>query len=80
MVWLGQEPVMLTLVPATRLGVFVPLPPLATGKMPVTPVVRGKPVRFVAVPLDGVPSAPPLVKYDPAGCLLLKVFQSVDVR
>lgn len=39
-----------------------PVPPLATGKVPVTPVVRGKPVRLVAVPLDGVPNAPPLTK------------------
>ena len=35
-----------------------PVPPLATGKVPVTPVVSGKPVRLVAVPLVGVPSAP----------------------
>ena len=80
MVWLGQVPVMVTLVPATRAGVAVPEPPLATGKMPVTPVLRGSPVRLVAVPLDGVPKAPPLVKYEPAGCLLLNVFQSVDVK
>lgn len=31
------------------------VPPLATGSVPVTPVVSGKPVRFVAVPLVGVP-------------------------
>lgn len=31
MVWFGQVPVMVTLVPATRLGVVVPVPPLATG-------------------------------------------------
>lgn len=80
MVWFGQVPVMVTLEPATKAGVAVPLPPFATGKMPVTPVVKGKPVKLVAVPDDGVPNAPPLVKYDPAGCLLLNVFQSVDVR
>lgn len=143
-VWLGHDPVMVTLVPATRLGVAVPVPPLATGKRPVTPVVsgkpvvlvkvpdegvprappgatksvpavaavnadvplplstpvsvvapvpplptgkvpvtpvdRGRPVKLVAVPDDGVPKAPPLVRYDPAGCLLLNVFQSVDVK
>ena len=33
-----------------------PVPPLAAGSVPVTPVVRGKPVRFVATPLVGVPS------------------------
>jgi hypothetical protein len=41
------------------------VPPLAVGKVPVTPVVRGKPVKFVAVPLDGVPSTPPLTKGAP---------------
>ena len=33
------------------------VPPFATGRMPVTPVVSGNPVRFVATPLVGVPSA-----------------------
>ena len=61
-VWLGHVPVMVTLVPATRAGVAVPVPPLATGSKPVTPVVNGKPVALVNVPLDGVPKAPPLVK------------------
>jgi len=32
------------------------VPPLAVGKVPVTPVVRGKPVRFVATPDVGVPN------------------------
>lgn len=32
-----------------------PVPPLATGKVPVTPVVIGKPVQFVSTPADGVP-------------------------
>ena len=50
---------MVTLVPATSAGVAVPVPPLATGSKPVTPVVRGKPVALVKVPLDGVPRAPP---------------------
>jgi hypothetical protein len=35
-VWLGHVPVMVTLVPATKAGVVVPVPPLATGKVPVT--------------------------------------------
>jgi hypothetical protein len=41
------------------------VPPLAVGKVPVTPVVNGKPVAFVKVPLDGVPSTPPLTKGAP---------------
>ena len=61
-VWLGHVPVMVTLEPATSAGVAVPVPPLATGSKPVTPVVKGKPVRLVAVPLEGVPKAPPLVR------------------
>jgi len=57
---------------ATNKGELVPLPkitllavsvarlvpPFATGSVPVTPVVRGKPVALVKVPLDGVPKAP----------------------
>jgi len=74
MVWLGHVPLTVTLVPATIAGVAVPVPPFATGNRPVTPVVSGRPVKFVAVPLEGVPNAPPLVN------LLLNVFQSVDVR
>ena len=35
--------------------VVTPVPPLATGKVPVTPVVKGKPVQLVSVPADGVP-------------------------
>ena len=64
----------MTFEPATKAGVIVPVPPLAMGKVPVTPVVRGKPVRLVAVPEDGVPKAPP-TEY-----LLLNVAQSVEVR
>ena len=41
----------------------VPLFRLVTGKLPVTPVVKGSPVRLVAVPDEGVPSAPPLTKF-----------------
>ncbi|MBK8570432.1 MAG: hypothetical protein IPN81_11035, partial [Nitrosomonadales bacterium] len=35
--------------------VVTPVPPFATGKVPVTPVVSGKPVVFVSTPADGVP-------------------------
>ena len=35
-VWLGQVPVIVTLVPATRVGVAVPVPPFATATVPVT--------------------------------------------
>jgi len=54
-VWLGHVPVTVTFVPATMLGVDVPVPPLATGSVPVTPVVNGKPVALVNVALVGVP-------------------------
>jgi hypothetical protein len=37
--------------------VVTPVPPFATGSVPVTPVVKGKPVRFVATPDAGVPNA-----------------------
>ena len=43
-----------------------PVPPLATPRVPVTPVDMGNPVAFVSVPLDGVPKAPPLMTGDPA--------------
>ena len=39
--------------------VVTPVPPLATGNVPVTPVVKGSPVQLVSVPLEGVPKAPP---------------------
>lgn len=55
---MGQVPLIVTLVPATKLGVDVPVPPLATGSSPVTPVVSGKPVALVNVPEVGVPKAP----------------------
>ena len=32
------------------------MPPLATGNVPVTPVVQGNPVKFVATPEVGVPN------------------------
>ena len=31
------------------------MPPLAIGRVPVTPVVSGSPVQLVSVPLVGVP-------------------------
>lgn len=37
--------------------VVVPVPPLATGSVPVTPVVRGNPVALVSTTAEGVPSA-----------------------
>lgn len=45
----------MTLVPATKLGVDVPVPPLATGNKPTTPVVNGNPVALVNVTEVGVP-------------------------
>jgi len=33
-----------------------PGPPLATGRVPVTPVVKGYPVALVSVPDAGVPN------------------------
>ena len=45
----------MTFVPATKPGVDVPVPPLATGSVPVIPVDSGKPVQLVNVPLVGVP-------------------------
>ena len=35
----------------------MPVPPLAVGRIPVTPVVNGRPVRLVATPEAGVPRA-----------------------
>jgi hypothetical protein len=37
--------------------VVAPVPPFAIGKVPVTPVVNGKPVAFVNTPDAGVPNA-----------------------
>ena len=36
--------------------VVTPVPPLATGRVPVTPVVSGSPVQLVSVPEVGVPN------------------------
>ena len=37
--------------------VVAPVPPFATGSVPVTPEVSGRPVTLVITPLAGVPSA-----------------------
>ena len=44
---------------ASKAAAFVvaPVPPFAIGKVPVTPVVKGKPVAFVNTPDAGVPKA-----------------------
>ena len=51
------NPVPLPMSKAPLAGVVVkPVPPLATGKVPVTPVDKGKPVALVSVTEVGVPS------------------------
>ena len=52
----------------------IPVPPFATGRVPVTPVDRGNPVAFVNVTLVGVPSASVPLK-----TALLKVCNVVQV-
>lgn len=44
-------------LPATVivLALETPVPPLAAGSVPVTPVLKGRPVQLVRVPLCGVP-------------------------
>jgi len=49
------NPVML--LKAVILAELALVPPLATGRTPVTPVVRGKPVTLVRTPEAGVPRA-----------------------
>ncbi len=49
------NPVML--LNAVMLAVEALVPPLAIGSTPVTPLVNGSPVRLVATPEAGVPSA-----------------------
>jgi hypothetical protein len=58
-------PVPSTLAPEP-VDVVTPVPPLATGSVPVTPVVKGNPVAFVNVPELGVPRTPPLTTAAPA--------------
>jgi hypothetical protein len=55
-VWLGQAPVMVTLVPATRAGVVVPVPPLSTASVPARVTAPDVPVLGVrpVVPPENV--------------------------
>jgi hypothetical protein len=55
------------------------VPPLATGKVPVTPVVNGKPVALVNVPLAGVPSTGAVNVGDAIVGLVAKTFEPVPV-
>lgn len=50
---------------------FSPVPPFATGKVPVTPEVKDKPEQLVSVPEEGVPKAPPLPTNDPGEPMLM---------
>jgi hypothetical protein len=47
----------LPIITLLDVSVVAPVPPLATGSVPVTPVDKGRPVAFVKVPEAGVPSA-----------------------
>lgn len=80
-VWFGQVPVIVTLVPATKAGVAVPVPPDATAKtedkpaaVPVVFWFNVGNVQFTKLPDEGVPRAPPEVS------LLLNVVQSVEAK
>jgi hypothetical protein len=56
-VWFGQVPVMDTFVPATKDGVVVPVPPLATANVPAkvtTPVLAVEGVKPVEPALNEV--------------------------
>ena len=44
-------------VKSTKFFVADPVPPFAIPKMPVTPDVKGKPVKLVAIPAEGVPKS-----------------------
>lgn len=44
---------------------------LVTGRFPVTPVVKGRPVALVKVPLNGVPNAPPFTTNEPTEPVLI---------
>jgi len=52
--------------------VDAPVPPLAIGSVPVTPVDKGSPVAFVKVPLEGVPKTG-VVKVGLVSVLLVSV-------
>ena len=56
----------------------IPVPPLATGRVPVTPVVRGSPVVLVSTPDAGVPSAG-VVRVGEVRVLLVRVCAPVRV-
>ncbi len=56
----AENPVML--LKQVMVAVEQLVPPFATGRTPVTPVVSGSPVALVRVPEDGVPKAPPETK------------------
>jgi len=49
----ADVPLPITILLAVR--VLAPVPPLATGRVPVTPVVRGRPVALDSTAADGVP-------------------------
>ena len=55
MVWFGQVPVMVTLVPATSAGVLVPVPPLFTFRVPPS-------VTAPVVAVEGVSPVDPALK------------------
>ena len=52
--WTADVPFPNTTLLAVK--VAAPVPPLATGSVPVTPVVSGSPVALVSVPDAGVPN------------------------
>jgi hypothetical protein len=56
----------------------MPVPPLATGSVPVMPVVRGNPVQLVRVPEPGVPRAG-VVNVGLVNVLLVRVCVPVSV-
>ena len=63
---------------AAAVAVVCPVPPFATGRVPVTPVVNGSPVAFVKVPDAGVPSAG-VVRVGLVKVLLVNVSEPVSV-
>ena len=63
------------------MGEAEPVPPLAVGSIPVTPVVNGRFVPFIKLIDDGVPPAPPLTTGDPAVPILTpSAFATFDPR
>ena len=49
----ADVPLPITMLLAVK--VLAPVPPLATGKVPVTPVLKGRPVALVNAAYEGVP-------------------------